>query len=86
MVLHFARYSWDPCYMYLVHPSMNLYPGRNGNTVPEKETMAYCTVYTVQYRASICRSFKDPRNRFPAWWNRFLGSTNVDKYGRMWDK
>ncbi len=25
-------------------------------------------------RARICKPFKEPRNRFPAWRNRFLGS------------
>jgi hypothetical protein len=29
------------------------------------------------YKARICRSFKEPRNRFPAWRNRFLDSINV---------
>ncbi len=28
----------------------------------------------------ICKPFKEPRNRFPAWRNRFLDSTNVYKY------
>ncbi len=32
-------------------------------------------------RARICKPFKEPRNRFPAWRNRFLGSLNVYKYG-----
>ncbi len=32
-------------------------------------------------RARICKPFKEPRNRFPAWRNRFLDSLNVYKYG-----
>ncbi len=31
--------------------------------------------------ACICKPFKEPRNRFPAWRNPFLGSINVYKYG-----
>jgi hypothetical protein len=27
------------------------------------------------------QTVKEPRNRFPAWQNRFLGSLNVYKYG-----
>jgi hypothetical protein len=30
---------------------------------------------------NICRTFKEPKNRFPAWRNRFLDSVNVYKYG-----
>jgi hypothetical protein len=33
-------------------------------------------------RARICKPFKEPRNRFPAWHNRSLGSKNVYKYIR----
>ena len=32
-------------------------------------------------RARICTPFKEPRNRSPAWRNRFLGSLNVYKFG-----
>jgi hypothetical protein len=32
-------------------------------------------------RARICKPFKEPRNRFPAWRNRFLGSFNVYNCG-----
>jgi hypothetical protein len=34
-----------------------------------------------QYRACICNLLKEPRNRFPAWRNQFLGSLKVYKYG-----
>jgi hypothetical protein len=32
-------------------------------------------------RAQICKPFKEPSNQFPAWRNRFLGSSIVYKYG-----
>ncbi len=32
-------------------------------------------------RARICKPFKEPRNRFPYWRNRFLGFLNVYKIG-----
>ncbi len=35
----------------------------------------------METRARICKPCKEPRNRFPAWRNRFLGSINVYKYG-----
>ncbi len=31
--------------------------------------------------AQICKPLKEPRNRFPARWNRFLGSLNAYKVG-----
>ncbi len=31
----------------------------------------------------ICKPFKEPRNQFPVWRNRFLGSLNFYKYG-LW--
>ncbi len=34
-------------------------------------------------RARIYKPFKETRNRFPAWRNRFLGSLNFYKY-RLW--
>jgi hypothetical protein len=34
-------------------------------------------------RARICKPFKEPRNRFPAWRNRFQGFLNVYKFG-LW--
>ncbi len=37
----------------------------------------------VSYRAFICKPFKEPSNRFPAWRNRFLGSLKVYKFG-LW--
>ncbi len=37
--------------------------------------------YGIKVRARICKPFKGPRNRFPAWRNRFLRSWNVYKYG-----
>jgi hypothetical protein len=41
------------------------------------------TLVIVTVRARICRPFKEPRNRFSAWRNRFLGSLNVYKYGLL---
>jgi hypothetical protein len=35
----------------------------------------------VQSRARFCKPFMEPRNRFPAWRNRFLGSINVTNMG-----
>ncbi len=35
----------------------------------------------MQMWARICKPFKEPRNRFPAWRNWFLGSLNIYKYG-----
>jgi hypothetical protein len=32
-------------------------------------------------RACFCKHFKEPRNRFPALRNQFLGSLSVYKYG-----
>ncbi len=32
-------------------------------------------------RARICKAFKGPRNRFPAWRNRFVCSINICKFG-----
>jgi hypothetical protein len=37
----------------------------------------------VENRARICKPFKEPRNRLPAWRNRFLCSLNVYKFG-LW--
>ncbi len=34
------------------------------------------------YKARICKPFKEPRNRFPAWRNRLLGFINLYKYWR----
>ncbi len=34
-----------------------------------------------EYWARVCKSFKKPRNRFPAWRNRFLGSLNLTNTG-----
>ncbi len=45
-------------------------PSRNRVIVPVR-----------QNRARICKPFKEPRNRFPASWNRFLGFLNVYKFG-----
>ncbi len=33
------------------------------------------------YKARRSKPYKEPRNRFPAWQNRFLVSWNVSKYG-----
>ncbi len=32
-----------------------------------------CSILVLLGWARICRLFKEPRNRFPAWWNWFLG-------------
>ncbi len=39
--------------------------------------------YGIKVRARICKPFKEPRNRFPGWRNRFVSSLNVYKYG-LW--
>ncbi len=48
-------------------------------------TIAYVVhfVFLRDVWARICKPFKESRNRFPAWLNRFLGSLNVYKYG-LW--
>ncbi len=35
----------------------------------------------VEAWARICKHCKEPRNRFPVWRNRFLGSLDVYKFG-----
>jgi hypothetical protein len=44
---------------------------RHFNEWPISELLG--EVDSIQTRARICNPFKKPRNRFPAWRNRFLG-------------
>ncbi len=37
--------------------------------------------HNILYRDRMYKPFKEPRNRFPAWRNRFLASLNFYKYG-----
>ncbi len=48
------------------------------NTLNFKKSFyfSYLTIVSGLCRASICQPFKEPRNRFSAWRNRFLGSLN----------
>jgi hypothetical protein len=38
---------------------------------------------SIKTRARICKHFKEPRNRLPAWRNRFLGSLTFTNTGSL---
>jgi hypothetical protein len=50
----------------------------------ERVAQANFRMICFLYRASICKNFREPRNPFPAWQYRFLGSLKVYKYGLNW--
>jgi hypothetical protein len=48
---------------------------------PEKNITVNAKSKYLSSRARICKSFKEPRNRFPACRSRLLGSLKVYKFG-----
>jgi hypothetical protein len=53
------------------------------SSIKEEGIEALCECFPSKkvIRARNCRPFKKSRNQFPAWWNRFLCSISVYKYG-----